>query len=669
MAIGAYNKLHPGNPLVFLHSLVPLGPRGLVHGGGVMHHAYAETLGKNGYDVVVIEATNVVDKRPGIHYQRFPILFTADAAAQDLYRRHGVQPNSTFTPHADFNFPVFTSYPASTERFVNLPDDKLARYIPLWQWAIRAAAVVYGVPDVVWNGHAWIMNAITARTVPTALTAHGTCLAPNLGLMETRLRAINRFGIESVSAAFAVSRQERRRLLSPHHFAVSPERVHVVPNGYDPTAFHTNDEVTRTGLQNQFPKLHNAPTGAPWVVFAGRPMHEKGVDLLFEAVARLQRERSKNAKPIHLVIAGSDGKEPVPFFDELAGAEDPGRNYREQANEHGLAGHTHFLGRVSQTDMAHLVRLADAYVLPARMEGFGLVAIEGMAVGQPPVVARTGGFVDIVKAYAGERTDISRFMHPDDPFSAGALKATLEVYDDQAAEVGDDCQRAAKDLLLAAIESSEPRTVITEFRDSPHGQYLLQLLLRISRTRAVDSLVEALRLDLAQNDTERERRGQLARAYATTKWPVETIITEQNIPVLRNIMGSISTAAWVESDSDGRFAQSPQRTERLDQLRTSQQDNTDSALHRRFEDLKSQLNTDDVAQTGRASRAFFASMSHFLGSTARFAHPFSVDAYGFENPNAILHEIAAILGVSFECVFDVMQRTSALPPAVLAWQI
>jgi glycosyltransferase involved in cell wall biosynthesis len=50
-----------------------------------------------------------------------------------------------------------------------------------------------------------------------------------------------------------------------------------------------------------------------------------------------------------------------------------------------------FTGYVPEWEKSDLYRLADAYVMPSRGEGFGIVLLESMACGTPVVASRVDG--------------------------------------------------------------------------------------------------------------------------------------------------------------------------------------------------------------------------------------------------------------------------------------
>lgn len=102
----------------------------------------------------------------------------------------------------------------------------------------------------------------------------------------------------------------------------------------------------------------------PFILAAGRLVHQKGFDLLIRSFALAAVECGQ----MYLAIAGEG-----PEADALA----------RLARECQLDGRTLFLGRVSH--LGALMSQAHAFVLSSRYEGFPNVLIEALAVGLPVV--------------------------------------------------------------------------------------------------------------------------------------------------------------------------------------------------------------------------------------------------------------------------------------------
>ncbi len=153
--------------------------------------------------------------------------------------------------------------------------------------------------------------------------------------------------------------------------AADPQRVLELPFGFDPQRFFPGSSQR---------ELFGLPLNVPMILFVGgldRAHAFKGLDVLLRACARLSRDT-------HLVIAG-DG--------------DLRSDYAAQARAQGIADRVHFLGRVSDEDLAKLYRSCDVVAFPSlhRAEAFGLVALEAQACGKPVVASALPGVRIIVQ--------------------------------------------------------------------------------------------------------------------------------------------------------------------------------------------------------------------------------------------------------------------------------
>ncbi len=70
---------------------------------------------------------------------------------------------------------------------------------------------------------------------------------------------------------------------------------------------------------------------------------------------------------------------------------------QQKVQELGLVDHVRFTGRISETEKAVYYRLADAFVMPSRGEGFGFVLLEAMACGIPVVASVLDGSREAVR--------------------------------------------------------------------------------------------------------------------------------------------------------------------------------------------------------------------------------------------------------------------------------
>jgi glycosyltransferase involved in cell wall biosynthesis len=167
---------------------------------------------------------------------------------------------------------------------------------------------------------------------------------------------------------FAFARASRIIVASPTLAASAPQlrgwqsKCVVIPYGL---------EIERGDVPERVIKRVDAirqEAGRPIVLFVGRLVRYKGVDVLLEAM------RGVSATAL-LVGTG-------PERDALQRA----------ADNLGVGDRVKFLGEVSPDELAALYRACDLFVLPSvtRQEAFGVVQIEAMACGKPVISTDLG---------------------------------------------------------------------------------------------------------------------------------------------------------------------------------------------------------------------------------------------------------------------------------------
>jgi glycosyltransferase involved in cell wall biosynthesis len=127
------------------------------------------------------------------------------------------------------------------------------------------------------------------------------------------------------------------------------------------------------------PKIgpRSLPFDPPSVLFLGRLVAEKGLDWALCALPAVFR-RFPHAR---FLVAGEG-----PELQKL----------KLKAVQLGLAHWVEFVGGVSPQSVPHLLNDATLVVMPSRIEGFGLVALEAAMMGRPVVAARVGGLPEVV---------------------------------------------------------------------------------------------------------------------------------------------------------------------------------------------------------------------------------------------------------------------------------
>jgi len=194
---------------------------------------------------------------------------------------------------------------------------------------------------------AWPLLAIRRPWV----VAHHTWIARMDGTVSVR----DRLKQNAISCAtnISVSKSVARHLSSPSI---------VIGNPYRDTLFKRNDAV----LRNRD------------LVFLGRLVWDKGIDLLIYALELLKKKGVK----LQLTIIG-DGPE--------------SRTLKQQILRLGLRDQVEFLGTRTGEELVALLNAHKVMVIPSRwQEPFGLVALEGIACGCVAVGAECGGLPDAI---------------------------------------------------------------------------------------------------------------------------------------------------------------------------------------------------------------------------------------------------------------------------------
>jgi glycosyltransferase involved in cell wall biosynthesis len=263
----------------------------------------------------------------------------------------------------------------------------------------NAAALRELLPaDLVFTNHVLMGGPVGAATgVPFRLKVHGSELEYSMrGRPE--LEAWGRASLAQAEATFVGSRHIRQVL---EDVVGHVEQVHEVPPGVDVDEFTLQDrdealaELLREARNDpsnngneRLPDDGNAERLAaflsgdePTVVYFGKLIEEKGVQVLLEAMRHLD---------VRLVVVGFG-----PYRATLE-AMAPRR--------------TLFTGPLEHRHLVHLLPLADVTVVPSIFpEAFGMVAAEAAAAGSPPLVARHSGLAEVAAGLEEEYPE--RFRH------------------------------------------------------------------------------------------------------------------------------------------------------------------------------------------------------------------------------------------------------------------
>jgi glycosyltransferase involved in cell wall biosynthesis len=302
---------------------------------------------------------------------------------------HGVGVTRVATIGAAGSVPIAPSFPAELRR-------------------ARGDLMVVHEP----NPWALLSFAIARPALPVAVWFHSEVVRPRL-----------QYSLFYHPVARPVYARARRiivssPLLAEHAGALAPyrDRVRVIPFGIDASRWDTTPAICARATTIR------AGTGSrPLILFAGRMVPYKGVDVLLRAMVGLDASA---------VLVG-DG----PLLAE----------WTALARELQLTDRVRFAGDVTHDELVALYHACDAFVLPSvtRAEAFGYVQLEAMACGKPVVSTRLPSGVPWVNRHGETGLTVP-------PGDVDALRRAL-------AELGRDAS------LRARFGSAGRRRVESEF--------------------------------------------------------------------------------------------------------------------------------------------------------------------------------------------------------------
>jgi glycosyltransferase involved in cell wall biosynthesis len=305
--------------------------------------------------------------------------------------------------------PVYVKDPYEgfeVKAFPELTEAELDRYIEANVAAVREVAEGAGGIDAALANHLVMGPAILARAAvaPFAAKIHGSALEYTVK-PHPRFLPYAREGMEAASGVLVGSGHTARSLWDalPDVPGLA-EKTRLGPPGVDVEGFKPG------------------PAREPLVVFVGKLIVSKGVDLLLAAwplvraahpearlriagfgeyedalrslLRALEAGGLEDARQIARRGWALEGGEEraLPILSEFL--RDPPAGYLEAAR--AMAGSVEFIGRLEHDEVATLLPRAEALVMPSTFpEAFGMVAVEAAACGALPVSAGHSGMLEV----------------------------------------------------------------------------------------------------------------------------------------------------------------------------------------------------------------------------------------------------------------------------------
>ena len=195
-------------------------------------------------------------------------------------------------------------------------------------------------------------------------TEYGRCGNTFCNGSSARVRYQESAGTYWAERVIAVSRSLKQELM--WMYQVPDWKVSVIYNGVNVHNF--DGWIEPSHIKGR----HSIGPTDPTILFVGRMAHQKGPDLLIEAMPAILRYYPR-AK---FVFAGEGELRP---------------SLERRAQQLGVAHATRFIGFQINGSLSDIYKACDVVCVPSRNEPFGIVILEAWSAGKPVVSTRNGG--------------------------------------------------------------------------------------------------------------------------------------------------------------------------------------------------------------------------------------------------------------------------------------
>jgi len=218
------------------------------------------------------------------------------------------------------------------------------------------------------------------RKGPVLLTCHD--LIPwTYYKIRTPTWKANIRSIRKIGHIIAISQYTKNELMV--QLEIPEERIHVIPNGVDHQKFHLVPDPVRPVYLYPEDRV---------LLYVGSEEPRKNLGVVLQALKDLTREMPD----VKLIKAGGSG----------------GDIYRQRCvneiDRLDLTKNVIVTGAISDAELQTLFNIADAFVFPSLIEGFGLPPLEAMACGCPVIASDRTSIPEVVG-------DAGILLDPEDP--------------------------------------------------------------------------------------------------------------------------------------------------------------------------------------------------------------------------------------------------------------
>jgi glycosyltransferase involved in cell wall biosynthesis len=201
--------------------------------------------------------------------------------------------------------------------------------------------------------------------------------------------------------------------------------THKISNGVDLDVFNS-----QYSMRNKLQRTYNISPESKIILFAGRLVQRKRIDVLLDAFHLLRQTYPH----VHLLLAGSGNLQSDSVEEEL----------HVQVKQLELQDNITFLGLID--DIPAYLQAVDIFAFPSAREGMPNVILEAMASRLPIVACKIGGVLDVVddeSAYLVPVGDVIAF--------ADAMKQIISHPKDSQTKTNKARERAEQEFSISAV--------------------------------------------------------------------------------------------------------------------------------------------------------------------------------------------------------------------------
>jgi glycosyltransferase involved in cell wall biosynthesis len=299
--------------------------------------------------------------------------------------------------------------------FPELSEAELDRYLDANVTAVREVVAAHGEPDAALANHLIMGPAILARAgLEFATKVHGSDLSYTVMPNPERFVPYAREGVDASAGVLVGSSYTSEDLWATIDDPALVAKTRLGPPGIDTERFRIFPEEEALAKLNRLAKSLDGETadesfgregpeaaaavrhwaeGSPRVLFVGKLLTNKGVQLLLDAWPLVLAEHPG----ARLLLAGFGEKRP---------------EFEARIGELGVGDSVAISGRLEHGEVAEVDPAADALVMPSTFpESFGMVAVEAAACGVLPVSAGHSGMLEVSQRLAeAVAPDIARLL-------------------------------------------------------------------------------------------------------------------------------------------------------------------------------------------------------------------------------------------------------------------